>query len=61
MKVATTIFLILIRLRSPKSTLISDILRRKDGQSTLNRIQKFEELDYRLRKAELALEIFITL
>ena len=32
-------------------------LRRRDGQSTLKRIRKSEKLHYRLRKAELGLEI----
>ena len=47
-------FLLLIRLRFPKS--MSNNLRRKYGQSTLKRIQKLEKLDYGLRKAELNLQ-----
>ena len=35
---------------------MSEILRRKYGKSTLKRIQKLEELEYGLRKAELYLE-----
>ena len=56
---AAIVLLFLIPLRFPKSKSISDILRRRYGQSTLNRIQKFEKLDYRLRKAELDLEFLL--
>ena len=55
----TTVFLFFIRLRFPKSKSISDILHRRDGQSALKRIRKFEKLDYRLRKAELDLEFLL--
>ena len=56
MRVAAIVFSFPIRLRFTKSKLISDILSRGYGQSTLKRIRKFEKLDYRLRKAELDLE-----
>ena len=59
MKVAAVMFLFLIRLRFPKSKLILDILRRRYGQGTLEKIRKFEYLDYRLRKAELGLEFLL--
>ena len=55
MRVAAFVFLFLIRLRFPKSKLISDILCRRYGQSTLKRIRKFEKFDYRQCKAELDL------
>ena len=55
----TTVFLFFIRLRFPKSKSISDILHRRDGQSALKRIRKFEKLDYRLRKAEFDLEFLL--
>ena len=54
--VAAIVFLFLIRLPFPKSKSISDILRRRYGQSKLERIRKFEKPDYRLLKAELDLE-----
>ena len=59
MRVAAIAFLFLIRLRFPKSKLISDIIRGRYSQSTLKRIRKFEKLDYRLRKAELDLEFLL--
>ena len=46
----------LIRLRFPKSKSISDILRKRFGQSTLKKTQKFDKLDYRPDKAKLDLE-----
>ena len=42
--VAVIVFLFMIRLRFPKSKSISVILRRRYGQSTLKRLQKFEKL-----------------
>ena len=59
MRVAAIVFFFLTRVRFRKSKLISDILRRRYGQSTLKRIRKFEKLDYRLRKAELDLEFLL--
>ena len=59
MGVAAIVFLFLIRLRFPKSKSISDILRKRYSQSTLKRMRKFEKLDYRLRKAELDLELLL--
>ena len=41
-------FCFLIRLRFPKSKLISNILRRRYGQSTLKKIWNLEKLDYRI-------------
>ena len=60
MRVAAIVFLFLIRLRFTKSKLISDILSRRYGQSTLKRIRKFEKLDYSLRKAELDLAFLLS-
>ena len=59
MRVAAIVFLFLIRLQFPKSKSISAILQRKYGHRTFNRIPKFEKLYYRLRKAELYLEILL--
>ena len=59
MRVAAIVFLFLIRLRFPKSKSISDIIRGRYSQSTLKRIRKFEKLDFRLRKAELDLELLL--
>ena len=47
----------LITMTQTKST--SDILRRRYGQSTIKRIWKFDEIDYRLGKAELDLEFLL--
>ena len=55
MIVAAIIFLFLIRLQFPKSKSISEILRRRYGQSILKILRTFEKLDYLLRKAELDL------
>ena len=59
MGVAAIVFLLLIQVPFPKSKLISDILCRRYGQSTLKRILKFEKIDYRLHKAELDLEFLL--
>ena len=59
MRVAAIAFLFLIRLRFSKSKSISDILRLRFSRSTLKRIRKFEKLDYRLRKADLDLELLL--
>ena len=58
MRVAVIMFLFLLRLRFSESKSISDILRRRYGQSTLKRIRKCEKLNYRLGKAELDLQFF---
>ena len=55
MRVSAIMILFLILLWFPKSVSISDILRRRYGQSTLKRMRNFKKLDYRLRKAELDL------
>ena len=59
MRVAAIVFLLLIRLRFPKSKSILDILRQRYSRNTLKRIRRFEKLDYRLRKAELDLEFLL--
>ena len=59
MIVAAIIFLFLIRLQFPKSKSISEILRRRYGQSILKILRTFEKLDYLLRKAELDLEFLL--
>ena len=59
MRVAAIAFLFLIRLRFSKSKSISDILRLRFSRSTLKRIRKFEKLHYRLRKADLNLELLL--
>ena len=56
MIVAAIIFLFLIRLQFLKSKSISEILRKRYGQSMLKIIRTFEKLDYLIRKAELELE-----
>ena len=58
MRVAVIMFLFLLRLQFSESKSISDILRRRYGQSTLKRIQKFKKLNYRPGKAELDLQFF---
>ena len=59
MIVAAIIFLFLIRLQFLKSKSISEILRRRYGQSMLKIIRTFEKLDYLIRKAELELEFLL--
>ena len=59
MRVVAFVFLFLIRLRFRKSKLISGILPKRYGQSTLKKIRKFEKVDYRLRKAQLDFEFLL--
>ena len=59
MIVAAIIFLFLIRLQFPKSKSISEILRRRYGQSILKILRTFEKLNYLIRKAELDLEFLL--
>ena len=59
MKVATIVFLSLIRLRFLYSKSLSQIIRRQYGDKIFKRLCKFEKIDYHLRKAELDLEFFV--
>ena len=49
-------FLFLARVRFPKSKLITEVIRSRYSENTVNRIWKLEKLDYRLRKAGLNLQ-----
>ena len=59
MIVAAIIFLFLIRLQFPKPKSISEILRRRYGQSILKILRTFEKLNYLIREAELDLEFLL--
>ena len=56
MRIAAIVFLFLIRLRFPQLKSVSQIVKSRYGDTTINRLPKFEKIDYRLRKAELDLE-----
>ena len=49
-------FLFLARVRFPKSKSIAEVIRSRYSENTVKRIRKLEEIDYRLRKAELDLQ-----
>ena len=59
MRVAAIVLLFLTRLQFHKFKSMSDILCRIYGHISLKGIRKFENLDYRLRKAELDLEFLL--
>ena len=54
--VAVIVFLILARVRFPKSKSSAEVIRSRYSKNTVKRIRKLEKLDYRLRKAELDLQ-----
>ena len=60
MRVAV-VFLLLARVRFPKSKSIAEVIRARYNENTVKRIRKLEKLDYHLRKAELDLEFLSTL
>ena len=51
MRVAV-VFLLLARVRFPKSKSIAEVIRARYNENTVKRIRKLEKLDYHLRKAE---------
>ena len=57
-RVAAIVFLFLIRLRFLQSKLVSQIIRSRYG-GTIKSLQKFETIDYRLRKVELDLKFLV--
>ena len=57
MRVAVIVFLFLARVRFPRSKSIAEAIRARYNENTVKRIRKLEKLDYRLRKAELDLEL----
>ena len=58
-RVAAVVFLFLIRLRFPQSKSVSQIMGSRYDDTTIKRLQKFNKLDYRFRKAEL--EYYLTI
>ena len=56
MEVAVIVFLFLARVRFPKSKFIAEVIQARYYENTVKRIRKLEKPDYRLCKAELALE-----
>ena len=56
---SSIVFLLLTRLRFPHSKSLSEIIRRRYGDKTIKRLRKFENIVYRLRKAELDLEFLV--
>ena len=55
-QVAVIVFLVLTRVRFPKSKSIAEVIRSRYSENTVKRIRKLEKLDYRLRKGELDLQ-----
>ena len=56
LKVLTLVFLFLIRLRFPSSKSVAAIIRTRHGSDTVKKLQKFEKLDYKVRKNQGDLE-----
>ena len=50
MKVLTFVFLFLIRLRFTSRKSIAEIIRKSYGSDTVKQLQKFENLNYKVRK-----------
>ena len=50
MKVLTFVFLFLIRLRFTSRKSIAEIIRKSYGSDTVKQLQKFEKLNYKVRK-----------
>ena len=56
MKVLTFVFLFLIRLRFTSRKSIAEIIRKSYGSDTVKQPQKFEKLNYKVRKNQGDLE-----
>ena len=56
MRVATLVFLFLIRLRFPTSKSISNIIKERYGCEILKLIRRFEKIDLKFNKATLDLD-----
>ena len=54
--VAVIVFLFLARVRFSRSKSIAEVIQSRYSENIVKRIRKLEELDYRLRKAELDLQ-----
>ena len=55
--VAVVMFLFLARVRFSKSKSIAEVIQSWYGENTVTRIRELEKFDYRLRKAELDLQV----
>ena len=55
--VAVIVFLILARVRFPKSKSFGEVIRSRYSENTVKSIRKLEKLDYSSRKAELDLQL----
>ena len=55
MIVSTLVILFLLKLRFPRNTPISDVLRERYGQSALQGFRKFEQVSQKLAKKQLDL------
>ena len=56
MKVLTFVFLFLIRLRFNSRKSIAEIIGKSYGSDTVKQLQKFEKLNYKVRKNQSDLE-----
>ena len=56
MKILTFVFLFLIRLRFTSRKSIAEIIRKSYGSDTVKQLQKFEKLNYKVRKNQGDLE-----
>ena len=56
MKVLTFVFLFLIRLRFTSNKSMAEIIRKSYGSDTVKQLQKFEKLNYKVRKNQGDLE-----
>ena len=59
MKVATSVFLCLMRVRFLQSKSVSQIIRSRYDDTTIRRLRKFEKIKYPLRKAEVYFEFLL--
>ena len=58
-RVAALVFLFLIRLRFPHLKSVAEVIRKRYGQNTVQKLRKLQKLDYRLRKAQMDLEFSV--
>ena len=59
MRVAALVLLFLIQIGFRHSKSIAEVIRKRYGQNTLNKLKKLEKLDYQLRKGQIGLEFLV--
>ena len=60
MRLATMVFLFLMRLRFPNSKSILSIIKKRYGRETLKLIRNVENVDFKFKKPTLNLDFYTT-